>query len=148
MIWQGTALIDAPFPAEFVGDRLIVGTSTLELSSTNPADIRALSEDGTSYRLAKAGLTVLRYRAYCAGRQYRLNRTAGTRREIIDSTGTVIARTRALRNGDLKVDPVDSADAADTAGVASGTDNPVTRDLVFMTWALTYVDTPMRRMRT
>lgn len=145
MIWQGTALIDAPFPAEVVGDRLIVGTSTLELVSTDPADIRALTDDGASYRLFKSGLSVTRYRAECAGRQYRLNRISGTRREIIDATGTVIARTRAMYNGDLEVDG-----AADTKGpvsAASGEGNQLAIDLGFMTWALTYVDTPTRRTR-
>ncbi|WP_165164239.1 hypothetical protein [Corynebacterium qintianiae] len=134
MIWQGSSLIDGPSNvAEATPNELQCGSSTLRLNTSSPADIRAVAPDGAAYRLHKAGLTVSRYRADCGGRAYALHRTSGKRREILDADGRVIARTRGLASGGLEVDPV--------PGLAP----EVMLDLVFMSWALTFVDAPARR---
>ena len=52
---------------------------------------------------------------------------------IRPGNGTVVATTRAEMDGDLVVEPHVKLDA------------PLDLDLVFMSWALTYVDTPTRR---
>ncbi|WP_291314158.1 hypothetical protein [Corynebacterium sp. UBA2622] len=131
MIWQGTSLIDAPEPTSFTDGELVVGRERLRLTSEDPADIRAVAPDGRAFRLRKAGFTVSRYEALCDGRAYRARRTSGSRREITGPDGTVVARTRGRADGSLEVDPVGG----------------FTLDLAFITWALTYVDTPTRRTR-
>ncbi|MDN8577205.1 hypothetical protein RIU96_10760 [Corynebacterium sp. Z-1] len=137
MIWQGSSLLDGPTTvAEATADAVVVGAVTLSVSSSSPADVRATAPDGSTFRVAKAGLTVSRYRAECAGRTYALNRTSGKRREILDAEGRVIARTRGLPNGDLEVDWAAKAQERGAGAML---------DVVFMSWALTFVDAPTRR---
>ncbi|MGV0389427.1 hypothetical protein [Corynebacterium sanguinis] len=137
MIWQGRSLVDGPTTvAEATADAVVVGAVTLSVSSSSPADVRATAPDGSTFRVAKAGLTVSRYCAECAGRTYALNRTSGKRREILDADGRVVARTRGLASGDLEVD---------LAGSAADEGPEVLLDVVFMSWALTFVDAPTRR---
>ncbi|MDY5785752.1 hypothetical protein [Corynebacterium sp.] len=135
MIWQGTSLIDAPFTAAFANGELVVGQTRLRLVSEDPTDVRAVAPDGAAYRLHKAGLTVARYLADCDGRAYSARRTGGKRREITDAAGRVIARTRGRADGSLDI----------TVSAVSEGVEPV--DLAFITWGLTYVDTPTRRTR-
>ena len=126
MIWEGASLVDASGThAEATPDTLTFGDASLRL--TSPA--HAVAPGGAEFRLRRVGMTVLRYRADCDGRQYALNRVGGKRREILDAHGRVVARTRGRADGSLEVDPVAELDL----------------DVVFMTWALTFVDTPTRR---
>ncbi|MCT1425988.1 hypothetical protein M3G07_06565 [Corynebacterium sanguinis] len=137
MIWQGSSLLDGPTTvAEATADAVVCGAVTLKVCSTAPSNFLATAPDGSTYRVEKAGLTVSRYRAHCDGRSYALNRTSGKRREILDAEGRVIARTRGLPNGDLEVD---------WAGKAQERGAGAMLDVVFMSWALTFIDAPTRR---
>ncbi|WP_115686077.1 hypothetical protein [Corynebacterium senegalense] len=129
MRWQGTSLLDAPTPAAFTDGALEFGAQRLRFVSEDPADLRAVAPDGGAFRLRKAGLTVSRYVADCDGRTYRVNRTGGKRREIIDASGAIAATTRGLLDGSLEIRPA----------------GELTLDLAFISWALTYVDAPARR---
>ncbi|WCZ39394.1 hypothetical protein [Corynebacterium jeddahense] len=188
MIWQGFSLIDGQgcHLATTTNGLIVYGSDELRVVSDSATDFRAVlvgtgSEGaGSEFRLWKAGLTVSRYRADCAGRAYSLNRirvgpltsifapgreiravdlgelavtepgsgtkaaepvlSAGTDQPGSDSdmlirpgNGTVVATTCAEMDGDLVVEPQVKLDA------------PLDLDLVFMSWALTYVDTPTRR---
>lgn len=135
MIWNGSSLVDGPVTVAHVdGETLILGEQQLRVVSENHTDMRAVDPDGALYRARKVGLTVSRYRAECAGRAYSVNRTgAGTRREILAQPGgQIVGRTRGCPDGSLVLEP------QGTAGI----------DLVFISWAMTYVDAPTRRTLT
>ena len=131
MIWQGALLYDDTTSlAEATPTAITVGERTLRITSDNPARFIALADDTREqFTLRKAGLTVSRYAAECAGRHYTLRRRGRTR-EIRDGAGALVATTRGRANGDLQVDMLFDAPLV---------------DVVFMTWALTFVDTPARR---
>lgn len=131
MIWQGALLYDDTTPlAEATPTTITVGERTLRITSDNPARFIALDDETREqFTLRKAGLTVSRYAAECAGRRYTLRRRGRTR-EIRDGVEALVATTRGMASGDLQVGML--ADA------------PLV-DVVFMTWALTFVDTPARR---
>ena len=133
MIWQGSSLLDAPTTASVADGELRMGAQKLRLTSEDPTDVRAFAPDGSAYRLRKAGFTVARYEATCDARAYTARRTRGARRDITDSSGRVVAVTHGRADGSLEVHPV-------------GDPTPERmRDLVFITWGLTYVDCPTRR---
>lgn len=129
MRWQGTSLIDAPTPASFTDGVLEFGEHRLRFVSQDPVDVRAVDQDGRPYRLRKAGLTVSRYEAVCDTRVYTARRSFGKRREIVRADGSVAATTQARADGALEVAPA----------------GELTLDLVFISWALTYVDASARR---
>ncbi|AWB84456.1 hypothetical protein [Corynebacterium liangguodongii] len=131
MIWQGSSLRAGHTTLAESGDEMLVyGTQRLRVDASDPADIRAVGGGGERYRLSKAGLTVARYRADCDGRTYSLRRAGGgSRREVIDAAGEIVARTRGRHDGDLELDPTGELDV----------------DLVFMSWGLTFIDSPSRR---
>lgn len=131
MIWQGASLYDDTTPlAEATPTTITVGERTLRITSDNPARFIALADDTREqFTLRKAGLTVSRYTAECAGHHYTLRRR-GLHREIRDGVGTLVATTRGMASGDLQVEVLGEAPLV---------------DVVFMTWALTFVDTPARR---
>lgn len=131
MIWQGALLYDDTTPlAEATPTAITVGERTLRITSDNPARFIALDCDTREqFTLHKAGLTVSRYVAECAGRHYTLRRR-GLTREIRDGAGALVATTRGRANGDLQVEVLAEAPLV---------------DVVFMTWALTFIDTPARR---
>ncbi|WKD57260.1 hypothetical protein CAPI_03490 [Corynebacterium capitovis DSM 44611] len=132
--WRGTSLIDAPVATSATPAGITVGAETLRVISDNPVDFRASGTDGSTYRVHKRGLTVARYDAHCAGRDYSVNRTGvGKRRDIVDSAGIVVARTREHVDGTLDVLVADDPSAE------------VMVDVAFISWALTFVDTPTRR---
>ena len=104
---------------------------------------------GGEYALRKAGLTVSRYVAICAGRRYTCNRTgfdflAGAitpKREIRDASGELIAVTRGFPSGELGVN------VAEPTLRSGGVGEVQMVDLAFISWALTFVDAPARRTR-
>ncbi|SNV78561.1 Uncharacterised protein [Corynebacterium imitans] len=112
------------------GDVLRYGCHELRFRSMNPARLRAVSAGGEEFVLRKRSLTVSRYTAHCADRDYTLSRV-GVRgcREIRDAAGQLCAVTTPKHDGSLEVE----LHAA------------LTLDLVFITWALTYVDAAVRR---
>lgn len=116
------------------GDVLRFGCHELRFRSMNPAHLRAVSAGGEEFVLRKRSLTVSRYTAHCGdprdGRDYTLSRV-GVRgcREIRDAAGELCVVTTPKHDGSLEVE----LHAA------------LTLDLVFMTWALTYVDAAVRR---
>jgi len=131
VIWQGALLYDDTTPlAEATPTTITVGERTLGITSDNPARFIALDCDTREqFTLRKAGLTVSRYAAECAGHRYTLRRRGRTR-EIRDGVEALVATTRGMASGDLHVDVLSQAPLVDVA---------------FMTWALTFVDTPARR---
>ncbi|WP_342318202.1 hypothetical protein [Corynebacterium mayonis] len=133
MRWQDTVLVGAPFDASFDSGVLSVGCVQLRILSDSGEDVRAVTPEGAAFRLRKVSLTVNRYEASCDGREYEANRTRGSRREIRNAEGSIVARTRAHLDGSLEVD-------------LAGTPAPEV-DVGFITWALTYVDTPGRRTK-
>ena len=163
MIWQGASLIDDQRSiAESTPDTVTVfaGASpraaasdeatVLRITSDNPAKFRAFDvATNEEYLLRKAGFTVSRYAADCAGRPYTLNRSGfdllsgaiTPKREIRDGAGELIAVTRGFPSGELGVDVAEPTLRAD------GFDEIQLVDLAFMTWALTFVDAPARRTR-
>lgn len=163
MIWQGASLIDDQRSiAESTPDTVTVfagaspraatsDTATvLRITSDNPAKFRAFDvATSEEYLLRKAGFTVSRYAADCAGRRYTLNRSGfdllsgaiTPKREIRDGAGELIAVTRGFPSGELGVDVAEPTLRAD------GFDEIQLVDLAFMTWALTFVDAPARRTR-
>lgn len=112
------------------GDVLRYGCHELRFRSMNPAHLRAVSAVGEEFVLRKRSLTVSRYTAHCGGRDYTLSRV-GVRgcREIRDAAGQLCAVTTPKAHGSLEVE----------------LHAPLTLDLVFITWALTYVDAAVRR---
>ena len=133
MIWRGSSLLDDTVTlAETTPTTIAVSGRTLRITSDNPARFIAVDDDTREqFTLRKAGLTVSRYSADCAGRHYTLRRR-GLSRKIRDAYDTLAATTRGMASGDLLVEAF--ADA------------PLV-DITFMTWALTFVDTPARRTR-
>ncbi|SDR81600.1 hypothetical protein [Corynebacterium timonense] len=131
MRWQGTTLVDAPTPASVTDGVLEFGRHRLRFVSEDPTDVRAVDPEGRAFRLRATGLTVARYEAQCDTRTYTARRTSGKRREIARADGTIAATTHGRPDGSLDVTPR----------------GELTLDLVFISWALTYVDTPTRRMR-
>lgn len=146
MIWKGNELLDATTGtvlAEATSDSITFDPSgtpvTLEITSDNPSDFRAaagdftFAADGAGFVLERTSFTTSVYVARCEDRSYTLQRKSSgflsTRRFISKADGTPVAVTRAQPNGDLEVNAR----------------RPLDIDLVFMTWALTYVDTPARR---
>ena len=112
------------------GDVLRYGCHELRFRSMNPARLRAVSAGGEEFVLRKRSLTVSRYTAHCADRDYTLSRV-GVRgcREIRDAAGQLCAVTTPKADGSLEVE----------------LHAPLTLDLVFITWALTFVDAAVRR---
>lgn len=151
MIWQGASLIDDQRSiAESTPDTVTVGETVLRIASDNSAKFRAFDvATNEEYLLRKAGFTVSRYAADCAGRRYTLNRSGfdllsgaiTPKREIRDGAGELIAVTRGFPSGELGVDVAEPTLRAD------GFDEIQLVDLAFMTWALTFVDAPARRTR-
>ncbi|OHQ55966.1 hypothetical protein HMPREF2617_05065 [Corynebacterium sp. HMSC070H05] len=145
MIWQGATLLDdSRTRATATADTITVGgahpSAVLRITAGSARRFKAVDADtGGEFVLRKAGFTVARYTADCDGRRYTLNRS-GLHREIRDAAGTLVAVTRGKASGDLHVEVKADVDAAAEA------DLPM-EDLVFMTWALTFVDTPTRRTR-
>lgn len=136
MIWQSTSLIDGPVNAHFdeTSNTLVAGSEALQFTSTDPTDLRAVDADGRTYRLVKRSITVARYEAICAGRHYTARRAGGfidRRREIANEAGEPVAVAVGKLNGDLELQP-------------TGAEVPFV-DLLFISWALTYVDAPTRR---
>ena len=151
MIWRGSSLIDDQRSiAQSTPDAITVGETVLRVTSDNPAKFRAVDvATDEEYLLRKVGFTVSRYAGVCAGRRYTLNRSgfdllsgaATPKREIRDASGELIAVTRGFPTGDLGVD------MAEPTLAAAGFDEVQLVDLAFMTWALTFVDSPARRTR-
>ena len=111
MIWRGSTLYDdhrsiaqsTPDTIRVPGD---TGATVLRITADNPVRFRAFDVGaGGEYELRKAGLTVSRYVASCAGRRYTCNRTgfdflAGAitpKREIRDASGELIASPAGSR---------------------------------------------------
>lgn len=152
MIWQGSSLLDDQRSiAEATPDTVTVFDGTvLRVTSDNPVRFRAFDVGtGDEYELRKAGLTVSRYAASCAGRRYTCNRAgfdflAGAltpKREIRDASGELIAVTRGFPSGDLGVNVAEPVLRSDGFGEVQLV------DVAFMSWALTFVDAPARRTR-
>ncbi|WPJ93348.1 hypothetical protein [Corynebacterium sp. UMB2355A] len=135
--WRGAALegTDAAV-ATVEGATITADGHRITMVSTSPASLRGVDERGQRYLLRKTSLTVARYAAECGGRPYTVRRTRGRCRDIIDARGTTVATTNGHLNGELEVTVL--GDCASEALVG---------DLLFITWALTYVDTPTRRLR-
>ena len=155
MIWQGSLLLDDHRSiAHSTPDTVTVfgGTANetvLRITSDNPVRFRAFDVGtGGEYELRKAGLTVSRYVASCAGRRYTCNRTgfdflAGAitpKREIRDA-GELIAVTRGFPSGELGVNVEEPTLRSGGVGEVQMV------DLAFISWALTFVDAPARRTR-
>lgn len=151
MIWRGASLIDDQRPiAHSTPDTITVGETVLRITSDNPVMFRAFDvATNEEYLLRKAGFTVSRYAADCAGRRYTLNRSGfdllsgaiTPKREIRNNDGELLAVTRGFPSGELGVD------VAEPTLRAAGFDEIQLVDLAFMTWALTFVDAPARRTR-
>ena len=151
MIWRGASLIDDQRSiAHSTPDTITVGETVLRVTSDNPVKFRAFDvATNEEYLLRKAGFTVSRYAADCAGRRYTLNRSGfdllsgaiTPKREIRDGDGELIAVPRGFPSGELGVDVAEPTLRAD------GFDEIQLVDLAFMTWALTFVDAPARRTR-
>ena len=153
MIWRGASLIDDQRSiAQSTPDTITGGETVLRITSDNPVKFRAFDvATNEEYLLRKAGFTVSRYAADCAGRRYTLNRAGfdllsgavTPKREIRnnDGDGELIAVTRGFPSGELGVDVAEPTLRAD------GFDEIQLVDLAFMTWALTFVDAPARRTR-
>jgi len=151
VIWQGASLIDDQRSvAHSTPDTITVGETVLRVTSDNPVKFRAFDvATNEEYLLRKAGFTVSRYAADCAGRRYSLNRAGfdllsgaiTPKREIRDGGGELLAVTRGFPSGDLGVDVAEPMLRAD------GFDEIQLVDLVFISWALTFVDAPARRTR-
>lgn len=142
MIWQGFSLIDGHRAlATATPDSVTAGHTVLRITSDNPVKFRAFDvASGDEYELRKAGITVSRYAADCAGRHYTLRR-AGLRRDIRDASGELVAVVRGRASGDLEVD------VAEPTLRVGGFGELELVDLAFMTWGLTLVDAPARRTR-
>ena len=151
MIWRGASLIDDQRPiAQSTPDTITVGETVWRITSDNPVMFRAFDvATNEEYLLRKAGFTVSRYAADCAGRRYTVNRSGfdllsgavTPKREIRDGDGELIAVTRGFPSGELGVDVAEPTLRAD------GFDEIQLVDLAFMAWALTFVDAPARRTR-
>ena len=151
MIWRGSTLYDDHRSiAQSTPDTITVGETVLRVTSDNPVKFRAFDvATNEEYLLRKAGFTVSRYAADCAGRRYSLNRSGfdllsgaiTPKREIRDASGELIAVTRGFPSGELGVN------VAEPTLRSGGVGEVQMVDLAFMSWALTFVDAPARRTR-
>ncbi|WP_018296041.1 hypothetical protein [Corynebacterium lubricantis] len=142
-VWDGNELFDSygRSIAQVRSDVLIVGGRRLLIEySPGPQHftVRATSDNGKLYRMVQVGFTISHLEATCDGRKYLLDRTQwwSKQREITDTRNNVVATVRPLISG--KVEVLDGPAVDDAPPI----------DLVFMTWGLVLVDSPVRRTLT
>lgn len=150
MIWQGNSLISGT--GTTIAEHTSDGGGVLRLADGTTIDVHhsagslrwevtgeTAGADGaasapsrtTSYSVRMQGFGVGTLIARCGSRVYRLRRDGvlGAKRSIVDANGVVVALTSPRARMDLSVEQ--------KREIPLG-------DLVFMTWALTLVDTPAR----
>ncbi|STC68557.1 hypothetical protein [Corynebacterium pilosum] len=139
-VWRGNELLDSNSVhiAHVRSDVLIMGRKRLLIESTpgpRHFTVRATADDGTLYTITQQSFTVSQLAARCDDRPYSLNRVNwwSKEREILNAAGHVAARVKPLISG--KVEVVDGP----------AIDEVPTLDLVFLTWGLVLVDSPVRR---
>lgn len=137
-VWQSAELVaDGTVVAAVTADnRLTVDGKAIEVSHTAGAlrwEVRGTLGEET-FRIRMRGLNTGTLTARCGTRRYRAQRdsTFGTSRTVVDDDGIVVARTTPRRGTELHVELFDGAPLP---------------DLVFITWALTLMDTPGRATR-
>lgn len=142
-VWEGNELYDShkSLIAQVRSDVLIMGQRRLLIEySPGPQffTVRATSDDGKLYRMVQQGFTVSHLQAHCDGRTYTLDRTNwwSKQREIVNSANHTVATVRPLISG--KVEVMDGP----------AIDESPSLDLIFMTWGLVLVDSPVRRTMT
>ncbi|WIM67073.1 hypothetical protein QP027_08035 [Corynebacterium breve] len=142
-VWEGNELFDAHTnPIALVrSDVLLVGEQRLLIEySPGPQHfvVRATSVDGTLYRVSQKGFTVSQLEGECDGRHYALNRNRwwSKQRNIVNDWGDIVATVNPLISGRVEV--------LDGPAI----DDVPTLDLVFLTWALVLVDSPVRQTLT
>ncbi|WP_257160507.1 hypothetical protein [Corynebacterium cystitidis] len=139
-VWRGNELFDANsvLIAHVRSDVLIMGRKRLLVEYTpgpRHFTVRATADDGTLYTITQQGFTVGQLAGRCDDRPYSLNRVRwwSKEREILDAAGAVVARAQPLISGMVEV--------IDEPAI----DDVPTLDLVFLTWGLVLVDSPVRR---
>ena len=134
-VWDGATLVtDGTVIAAVTADNeLTVDGTRIDVSHT--AGALRWQVTGTSaheeYKIRMRGLATGNLVAHCGPRSYRARRDSAfsTSRTIVDEEGVVVGRTRPRSGTELHTEIYDAAPLA---------------DLVFITWALTFMDTPGR----
>lgn len=134
-VWDGATLVaDGTVIAAVTADnQLTVDGTRIDVSHT--ADALRWQVTGTSdkekFSIRMRGLGTGNLVAHCGPRSYRAQRDSAfsTSRTIVDEEGVVVARTRPRRGTELHTELYDAAPLP---------------DLAFITWALTFMDTPGR----
>lgn len=137
-VWHGATLLadDTVVAAVTADNQLTVDGKVIEVSHTAGAlrwEVRGTSGE-EPFRIHMRGLNTGTLTARCGSRRYRARRdsTFSQSRTIVDDDGVVVARTSPRRGTELHVELFDGAPLP---------------DLVFITWALTLMDTPGRATR-
>lgn len=136
-VWHGATLLadDTVVAAVTADNQLTVDGKVIEVSHTAGAlrwEVRGTSGE-EPFRIRMRGLNTGTLTARCGSRRYRAQRdsTFSQSRTIVDD-GVVVARTSPRRGTELYVELSDGAPLP---------------DLVFITWALTLMDSPGRATR-
>lgn len=137
-VWEGATLVSdgnavAAVTAE---NELIVDGHKISISHTAGAlrwQVTGSSAD-EEYRIRMRGLGTGMLSARCGSRHYRAERNGAfsTARSIFNADGVLVARTAPRKGTELHVELFDAAPLP---------------DLAFITWALTFMDTPGRHTR-
>lgn len=134
-VWEGSTLVAGGnvVAAVTADGELTVDGKRIKVSHT--AGALRWQVTGTSahekFSIRMRGLGTGNLVAHCGPRSYRAQRDSAfaTSRTIVDEEGVVVARTRPRRGTELHTELFDAAPLP---------------DLAFITWALTFMDTPGR----
>lgn len=134
-VWDGATLVaDGTVIAAVTADnQLTVDGTRIDVCHT--AGALRWQVTGTSqkekFSIRMRGLGTNNLVAHCGPRSYRAQRDSAfsTSRTIVDEEGVVVARTRPRKGTELHTELYDAAPLP---------------DLAFITWALTFMDTPGR----
>lgn len=137
-VWEGSTLVtDGTVVAAVTADgELTVDGQRITITHTAGAlrwEVKGTSAD-ENFRIRMRGLGTGTLTARCGSRRYRAERngTFSTTRSIFNDDGILVARTAPRKGTELHVELFDAAPLP---------------DLAFITWALTYMDTPGRNTR-
>ena len=134
-VWEGASLVaNGNVVAAVTADNeLTVDGKRIAVSHTAGALRWQVSGESAdeNFSIRMRGLGTSNLVAHCGPRSYRAQREGAfsTARTIVDEEGVVVARTRPRRGTQLHVELDDAAPLS---------------DLAFLTWALTFMDTPGR----
>ena len=134
-VWDGASLVadGTVIAAVTAENELTVDGARIDVSHTTGALCWQVTGKSAheNFSIRMRGLGTGNLVAHCGPRSYRAQRDSAfsTSRTIVDEDGVVVARTRPRKGTELHAELDDAVPLA---------------DLAFITWALTFMDTPGR----